>query len=33
MLAETLVDLKRAELMINQSAQELDSGALGTAES
>ena len=33
MLAENLIDLKQAELMIDWCAEVLDSGALGTAES
>jgi acyl-CoA dehydrogenase len=33
MLAENLIDLKQAELMINWCAEILDSGSLGTAES
>jgi acyl-CoA dehydrogenase len=33
MLAENLIDLKQAELMINWCASVLDTGALGTAES
>ncbi|MGQ3026524.1 MAG: acyl-CoA dehydrogenase family protein, partial [Sphingopyxis sp.] len=33
MLAENMIDLKQAELMIDWCADVLDTGALGTAES